>query len=189
MAEVLLSWLVWLFPFSFRIFSLLWFNLLFKNSFYFLFSGRVAWQVGFLFPSHRSNLHSLQGKFRVFTYWTPKEVPKFILWWKVFYRQKAGGRLGWVRGSCPVTVWPFLCSVPRWSLGQQRTRQKTTRHFGNPLCPGSSLCIARKAQLVSCLEQQKFDFQMFASVEGNHSLAATTGSQAGNLCPWNLLSC
>lgn len=167
MAEVLLSWLVWLFPFSFRIFSLLWFNLLFKNSFYFLFSGRVARQVGFLFPSQRSKLHSLQGKFRVFTHWTPKEIPKFILWWKVFYRQKAGGRLGWVRGSCPVTVWPFLCSVPRWSLGQQRTRQKTTRHFGNPLCPGSSLCIARKAQLVSCLEQQKFDFQMFASVEGN----------------------
>ena len=113
MAEVLLSWLVWLFPFSFRIFSLLWFNLLFKNSFYFLFSGRVARQVGFLFPSQRSKLHSLQGKFRVFTHWTPKEIPKFILWWKVFYRQKAGGRLGWVRGPARSPSGPSsaLCPV------------------------------------------------------------------------------
>ena len=95
LAEVLLVWLVWLFSFSFCMFSLLWLNSCFKIFFYFLCSDHITQQVGFLLPNQRSNLRSLQWKFRVFTHWTLKEVPKFILWWKFFYRQNAGGRLGW----------------------------------------------------------------------------------------------
>ena len=38
--------------------------------------------------------------------WTIREAPKWISWWKIFYRQKAGGGLDW----------GFLLGKPQWVL-------------------------------------------------------------------------
>lgn len=164
MAEVLLFWLVWLFSFAFCIFftSVIKFILL-KKFLLFIFWPRCK-QVGFSFPNQDQTCVPCSGSSESSPTGPPRKSPSLFFdeRFSTDRRQAedSAGALFWesLLGSGPVTIWPFPYSAPGWSLGQHRTRQKTTWQFGNPLSPGSSLLIARKAQLVSCLEQQKFDF-------------------------------
>ena len=105
MAPVLLFCLVWHFPLQDFLTALMKFILCFPPS-----SPermRDLCSPTWILPSaHEFDWWSLSHQ-------TTMEAPKWIIWWKISYRQKAGGGLDWgffwesLSGSCLVTIWPF----------------------------------------------------------------------------------